>query len=191
MKSIGDGGDTDAPLAELAALRDVSVPPALVARVMTQVVQPTPPGLWTWLRRPARFELRVSPLGALGTGLGVVAAGLALLLGPLGPPRSHQTLLVAPAPLSAAASPQPVLVRFVLEARGAKEVMLAGSFNDWSTDAVKLEDANQDGLFVATVPLRPGLHEYMFLVDGVWVTDPAVSERRPDGFGRQNALLRL
>jgi hypothetical protein len=31
----------------------------------------------------------------------------------------------------------------------------------------------------------------MFVVDGEWVTDPAAAERRPDGFGRENAVLRL
>ena len=41
------------------------------------------------------------------------------------------------------------------------------------------------------VPLPRGAHEYMFLVDGTWVTDPAAPETRPDGFGRTNAILRL
>ena len=31
----------------------------------------------------------------------------------------------------------------------------------------------------------------MFVVDGKWMTDPAADERRDDGFGRQNSLLRL
>jgi hypothetical protein len=36
-----------------------------------------------------------------------------------------------------------------------------------------------------------GAYEYMFLVDGHWMTDPAASETRPDGFGRANGVLRL
>ena len=47
------------------------------------------------------------------------------------------------------------------------------------------------GSFAANVRLPPGAHEYMFVVDGQWVTDPAATERRPDGFGRDNAVLRL
>jgi hypothetical protein len=42
-----------------------------------------------------------------------------------------------------------------------------------------------------TVTLPPGMYEYMFVVDGKWITDPAADERRDDGFGRQNALLRI
>ena len=176
------GAPHDKPVRELAALRDVAVPPALVARVMTQVADRPTPSFWQWLRHPLRVELRVSPARALVLAVGVMA-GLTLFLSHLSHPRGPAMI--------ASADPSPVLVRFTLDARGAKQVTLAGSFNDWNTDAVKLEDSEQDGHFVATVALRPGLHEYMFLVDGVWVTDPTVSERRPDGFGRQNALLRL
>jgi len=175
-----DGG----PVRELAALRDVAVPPALVARVMTQVARPRPPTLWQWLRRPIRVELRVSPVGALALAVGALGM-LALFLSQ----RPARPLLVAVPP--ATTTTPPVMVRFTLDARGARHVTVAGDFNDWNTDAVAMEDSEQNGHFVATVPLSPGLHEYMFLVDGVWVTDPSVSERRPDGFGRQNALLRL
>ena len=171
-----DGG----PVRELAALRDVAVPPALVARVMTQVARPRPPTLWQWLRRPIRLELRVSPAGALALAVGALGM-LALFLSQRASPPVAATPATAP----------PVLVRFALDARGARHVTVAGDFNDWSTDAVAMEDSEQNGHFVATVALPPGLHEYMFLVDGEWVTDPTVSERRPDGFGRQNALLRL
>jgi hypothetical protein len=54
-----------------------------------------------------------------------------------------------------------------------------------------LVDADGQGTFVATVPLRKGSYEYMFLVDGKWMTDPGAAEVRPDGFGRSNAILRL
>ena len=59
------GAPHDQPLRELAALRDVAVPPALVARVMTKVADGTPPSFWQWLRHPLRVELRVSPVRAL------------------------------------------------------------------------------------------------------------------------------
>jgi hypothetical protein len=179
----------DEPMGELSALRDVQPPPALVARVMTHVTSPPVPTLWQWLRRPFRVELRISPVGALGLTLGL-AVGLGVLVA-----RSRIRPVAAPTVADSAGGGAPasgtVLVRFVLEARGARRVAVAGSFNDWRTDAVMLEDAGDDGRFVATVALPPGLHEYMFVVDGQWVTDPTASERRPDGFGRQNALLRL
>jgi 1,4-alpha-glucan branching enzyme len=83
------------------------------------------------------------------------------------------------------------MVRFVLEARGARQVTVAGDFNGWDPARTPLEGPDLGGNFVATVPVTPGEHEYMFVVDGRWVTDPAAAERRADGFGRENALLRL
>jgi hypothetical protein len=180
------------PIRELAGLRAVDPPPALVARVMTRVADPSSPTFWQWLRRPFRVEIRLSPLGTLGLGLGL-ALGMALFVAPRSHDRGSSMLEVSANGVAAAGqqASAPVLVRFVLQARGARHVAVAGSFNDWNTSAVKLEDVNHDGVFVATVPLPPGLHQYMFVVDGEWVPDPSASELRPDGFGRQNSLLRI
>ncbi len=82
-------------------------------------------------------------------------------------------------------------VRFQLQAKGARRVALAGSFNQWRADDTVLEPASADGVFAGTLELPPGDYEYMFVVDGKWITDPAAGERRDDGFGRQNSLLRL
>jgi hypothetical protein len=174
------------PVPGLSELREVTPPAALVARVMTHVAEPASPTFWQWLRRPYRIEVRLSPLGTLLLGLGL-AVGTAVFVAP----RPRPMLLATAAAPGGARGEHPVLVRFVLEARGARQVAVAGSFNEWNTDAIKLEDLNHDGMFVATVPLPPGLHEYMFVVDGQWVSDPTATERRPDGFGRQNSLLRL
>jgi len=181
------------PIPELSGLRQVDPPPALVARVMTRVADPASPSLWQWLRRPFRIEIRISPLGAIGLSLGL-AVGVALFLAPRPHPRSVATLRLAAAAepaADAAAGTKTVMVRFMLGAPGARHVSVAGSFNGWDPNALPLQDPDADGVFEATVRLPPGLHEYMFVVDGQWVTDPAASERRPDGFGRQNALLRL
>jgi Glycogen recognition site of AMP-activated protein kinase len=181
------------PVSDLGTLRDVDPPGALVARVMTRLSEPPPPTFWQWLLMPLRFELRLSPLGAVALGLGLVV-GVALFAAPHpsgGPVSMLEVKAADDGAAGGSAHDGPVIVRFTLEARGAKHVAVAGSFNGWSTDALRLDDVNQDGVFAATVALPPGLHEYMFVVDGEWVPDPAASERRPDGFGRQNSLLRL
>ena len=66
-----------------------------------------------------------------------------------------------------------------------------GSFNQWRPDQIVLEPSSADGVFVGTLELPPGDYEYMFVVDGKWISDPSAGERRDDGFGRQNSLLRL
>jgi len=40
------------------------------------------------------------------------------------------------------------------------------------------------------VPVLPGVHEYMFIVNGdTWVTDPRADRYVDDGFGNRNAVL--
>jgi hypothetical protein len=63
----------------LKTLRDVAPPPALVARVMTRVAEPTTPTFWQWLARPVKVELRISPLGVLAAGV-ILAIALALFV---------------------------------------------------------------------------------------------------------------
>jgi hypothetical protein len=47
-----------------------------------------------------------------------------------------------------------------------------------------------DGVWTGAVPLPPGLHKYMFLIDGKeWVTDPHAERYYDDGYGMRNAVI--
>jgi hypothetical protein len=63
------------PNPELAGLRSIDPPPALVARVMTRVSE-SEPTVWQWLSRPVVLELSISPLGILAMAV-LLAVGLA------------------------------------------------------------------------------------------------------------------
>jgi hypothetical protein len=199
--------DDAGPVPGLVDLREITPPPAMVASIMRRVADPPPAGFWSWLSRPRRIELRLSPLMAVAAVVLLTSVGL-LAVGPLAPdggsgPRAGMASAASSSSAAAASSSSvssagaaaaekaTVLVRFVVEARGAKRVSLAGDFNGWSTEAHVLEDPDSDGLFVATVALPRGDHRYMFVVDGEWRTDPGADARRPDGFGRENAVLHL
>ncbi len=96
------------------------------------------------------------------------------------------------ASLEPAEEPGRVAVRFEVRAPAARRVELVGSFNDWRPGEIVLNGPDDSGRWTATVELPAGRHEYLFLVDGKdWVTDPRAAAYRPDGFGRQNALLEL
>ncbi len=46
------------------------------------------------------------------------------------------------------------------------------------------------GIWTGRIPITPGLHEYMFVIDGTdWVTDPRAQRYSDDGFGNRNAIL--
>ena len=186
-----EDSDADAPFPGLSALRDIAPPPSLVPGVMRKIVEPRPFSLWAWLMRPRQIQLRVTPLG-FAAALGAVAlVGGAFTTVNHGRPSHLAFAPAAESSVSTNTAGDVVMVRFVMVAKGAKEVRLAGDFNQWRPETTTLENADGQGTFVATIPLPRGAHEYMFWVDGRWVTDPNAAEVRPDGFGRSNGVLRL
>jgi hypothetical protein len=190
--STGKRGPEDiGPMADLAKLRDVAPPPSLVAGVMRRIEEPRPPSLWRWLQRPFVIRVRVTPMSAGAAALGMALVAVLLVRVSAGT-HAAPPAVVASAPAAVAdVFDKRVRVRFQFQARGARRVALAGSFNQWRSDDIVLEPSSGDGVFVGTLELPPGDYEYMFVVDGKWTTDPAAGERRDDGFGRQNSLLRL
>jgi len=177
----------DQPVADLGSLRQVTPPPSLVPAVMQKIAEPAPQTFGGWLRKPRRFELRFSPLSLAGLLAGASMAVMAVW----GMGGRKRDSFVVQVPAITSNAPATVVVRFTLVAQGARQVAVAGDFNDWNPQSTMLVNQDGQGNFVGTLSLPPGAHEYMFVVDGKWVTDPTASELRPDGFGRTNAILRL
>ncbi len=148
-----------------------------------------------WLVQPR--PVQVSPglaLAAAAALLFLIVPGTFLEDGPseAGPEMAEQ----AEQPeqtraVRAAASSPRVYVEFVLEAPDADSVSVAGDFTGWEP-RVALDDPDGDGIWSGRVPLRPGVHQYMFVVDGTeWVTDPHAQHYSSDGFGNRNAVLAI
>jgi anti-sigma-K factor RskA len=86
---------------------------------------------------------------------------------------------------------QTVNVTMKLHAPEAHHVAVAGTFNKWKTDTHVLT-RQENGIWTISVPLKPGEHSYMFVVDGkAWVTDPNADAYQDDGFGNKNAVKRV
>jgi len=76
-------------------------------------------------------------------------------------------------------------VRFSLSLEGdAKQVALAGDFNDWKPAALR----KRDGAYTATVQLRPGTYQYKFVVDGAWIVDPDNNQWALSAMGTINSV---
>jgi hypothetical protein len=154
----------------------VTLSRALEARVMAivrQHAQSPARRAWRWFAAPREVEvrLRVRPWAVWGGAL-AAAAALALLL-------ARPTLPAASV----------VYVRFVLYAPDAKQVTVAGTFNQWDQQATPLVAVGTAGVWTATVALPVGQHQYAFVVDGRrWVADPA-APAVDDGFGRRNSVV--
>lgn len=177
----------------LAAVRDElpggPAPAWLEARVMAEIGRLEAAGpltrLWRWLMAPR--PIQVPPLAV---GLGAAAVVAFLLLPVAGPQPGTSPEGAGPAAIVAQSDPV-VYVQFVLEAPGARSVAVGGDFDAWE-GSHDLEDADGDGVWTGRIRLEPGVHAYMFLVDGAeWVTDPRAQRWSDDGFGNRNALLAL
>ena len=91
-----------------------------------------------------------------------------------------------------AAAPGSVVetVRLTFSDPAAKRVAVAGDFNKWRTDTHLM--TRENGTWTIELPLKPGVYTYMFIVDdGEWVTDPDAESYRDDGFGYQNAVMKV
>jgi 1,4-alpha-glucan branching enzyme len=84
----------------------------------------------------------------------------------------------------------PAGVRFSLVDGDAKSVALAGSFNDWSTSSHPLQREGTSHIWTRVVPLLPGEHLFMYVIDGTqWITPPDADDFVDDGFGAKNGVV--
>lgn len=138
--------------------------------------------LWRWFIQP--HAVRVRP--ALAAAAVIAVFGLAWFAVP------QRRASMSPAQQVSAAQERArtVLVRFELLDPDAERVTLAGSFSDWDASAISLTRNPVTGLWTVTVPLAPGEHQYLFVVDGErWIPDPSAHAQVDDGFGQMNSVI--
>ena len=82
-------------------------------------------------------------------------------------------------------------VQFELSAEPGSQVCVAGTFNNWSPTKNPLKDNPDSGHFKAVLNLPEGTHEYKFVVNGVWLSDPKCPNWAPDGCGAINSVLKI
>ncbi|MFZ1946668.1 MAG: AAA family ATPase [bacterium] len=95
-----------------------------------------------------------------------------------------------PTPEKETYGPRPVPggMLFTVEAPGASDVALAGDFNGW-TDLIRMNDDDEDGVWVAIASLDPGVYQYKFVVDGEWQPDPANPVSVDDSHSGKNSVV--
>jgi len=69
-----------------------------------------------------------------------------------------------------------------------KKVQLAGCFTGWKPVPMSQQE---DGGFLVSLRLEPGVYEYKFIVDEQWVTDPGHSDWAVNAYGSVNSVLRI
>jgi AMP-activated protein kinase-like protein len=151
----------------------VTLPPtvraAVMARIRTVAASPWH-RTWSWATAP-----RLSPLAAALAAAAVLAA---ILIGP-----ASRT-----APQGGATAA--VTMRFVFIAPNAKRVAITGDWVHWDPEGIPLRTPRNDGVWVAEIAVPPGLHHYVFVINGSeWQPDPNAVSQVDDGFGERNSVL--
>ncbi len=81
-------------------------------------------------------------------------------------------------------------VEFSREAPHAHSVTVAGDFNNWCPVHTPLRRDN-DGVWRTNVSLPPGRHQYLFVVDGQWCSDPSAKESVINLHGGRNSVVEV
>lgn len=166
-----------------AAPRDMDA--AVMKRIRELGLEPLPEHVPAAPVRVARAlwsprELRFSFRPAWGLAAAAVLALLLVQL-PLGAPTSPEPVATAEV------AGQRVFVQFRLDAGSASQVALAGSFSDWQPAHTLQETA--PGVWTTVLSVAPGVHDYVFIVDGETLVPDPVAPHVDDGFGGVNSRL--
>lgn len=171
-----------------AGAEAVAAPPPRMSDVVMATIGAAPaprPSLLGRLRDGLLPALPLRPAAALAAACLAVGFGLGLWAasGPGDP-------AVAAGGMPGAGVEAPtVFVRFDLRLEEARTVHLAGSFSGWEP-TYELSPSGESQ-WTVTVPLTPGVHDYVFVVDGErHVLDPA-APRIADGFGSYSNRIAL
>jgi len=71
----------------------------------------------------------------------------------------------------------------------AREVEIAGDFNNWVPESLARRSAS--GLWQKVIPVSPGSYRYKFIVDGEWQVDPYQPMQRLNDFGTIDSYLEI
>jgi MinD-like ATPase involved in chromosome partitioning or flagellar assembly len=81
-------------------------------------------------------------------------------------------------------------VVFTVAAPDAKEVYVAGDFNEWALNQ-KSRMEQDNGSWRKRIGLSEGKYRYRFVIDGKWVDDPANPVKEKNPFGEMDSLLEV
>jgi len=80
-------------------------------------------------------------------------------------------------------------VRFAVQpAQKARQVLLAGTFNNWTPEKMAKQ---KDGTFVASKTLAPGEYKYKFVIDGQWMPDCDNPRQIPNPYGSVDSVVHV
>jgi hypothetical protein len=178
----------------------------VMAQVHTTRMEPAIPrtterSIADWITR--RHTFSVTPLHALAASLLIALGTYAMLRGHRVQDAASSALRSTPVTVAgsttstgqtavgvpASASDQLQPTQFIFVAKDAREVTIAGDFNDWNATSAPMQRL-PNGVWSIVLPLAPGRHVYSFVVDGRrWVPDAAAPRAPENDFGAESSIV--
>ncbi len=81
-------------------------------------------------------------------------------------------------------------VIFAASYPNAKIIQIAGDFNNWQPEKNPMKKTDND-TWEARIPLKKGVYNYRFVVDGKWQQDPHNSMTKPNPYGEMNSVIKV
>ena len=87
-------------------------------------------------------------------------------------------------------APKRKRIEFKILAPEVKQVLLSGTFNQWSENSDPMKRDNT-GTWKKVKMLLHGKYEYKFIVDNEWTLDPGCSDTVPNQQGTFNNVIEV
>jgi hypothetical protein len=82
-------------------------------------------------------------------------------------------------------------VTFAMESSVAKDIYVAGDFNDWQLNDGSRLARGENGCWEKQMKLPHGRHRYKFVVDGEWMEDSKNQLREINAFGSFDSVMEI
>ena len=82
-------------------------------------------------------------------------------------------------------------ITFSVQAKPGSTVSVAGDFNNWNSSRKSLKDKGSNGTFTGIAMLSKGRHAYKFVINDIWMVDPACDDWEHDGYGSLNSVINV
>ncbi len=103
--------------------------------------------------------------------------------------QKEEDTVLQPAPTEMSAVKKGAVLTF--HADDAREVWIAGDFNNWVNSVQEKMENIEKGVWAKVLHLEPGKYQYKFVVDGKWLVDPKNPKIERDLSGNVNSLLEI
>jgi 1,4-alpha-glucan branching enzyme len=106
-------------------------------------------------------------------------------------PEKWGSVLSAQAAIEKSFEPDIKEVIFAMESSVAKDIYIAGDFNDWQINDESRLSRNENGCWEKQIKLPHGRYRYKFVVDGEWMVDSKNHVREINAFGSFDSVMEI